>query len=248
MRDVLGEGHRVQLGVPARRLGAVVEQRDVRARAHRLGEHRPDDERDADRLPGPLDLGGGVGVAERVDVGGVLGPDDEAEVVGGPLGEAARSRATWLSRTARRSALKSRPALRHVALDEADRDLAPVGGQGDERARPTAPRSATHARRRGPAPERRASPRPRASRPVPTTATARVTPGAPSQRASGSERAVGLAEREPGPREPAVRGRPARPLLRDPAERDEREGEHRVRPSARAAVPANPTTAHISAT
>ena len=62
---------------------------------------------------GPFDLGGGVGVAQRVDVRGVLRPDHEVRAWPAcPRRRRRRAAAvsfTWLSSTARRWALKSRP-------------------------------------------------------------------------------------------------------------------------------------------
>jgi hypothetical protein len=79
-----------------------------------LAEDGADERGDADRRHGVVDDLVGVGVAEGVDVAGVLRPDDDVRA------REARPAATrfarsivalaWLSRTARRSALNSSPA------------------------------------------------------------------------------------------------------------------------------------------
>ena len=77
-RDVLRERHRVLLDVA---LGAALAGLGRAARrwrcARRPLEHGADDERRADGRGASSITTAGVGVAQRVDVGGVLGPDHE---------------------------------------------------------------------------------------------------------------------------------------------------------------------------
>ena len=88
---------------------------------------------------------GRVGVAQRVDVAGVLRPDHQVRLRRRRLLRRASASAwvprAWLSSTARRSALNSRPGSRHVALHRGHLDR-PAGLGGRARHPPSASRPA----------------------------------------------------------------------------------------------------------
>ena len=122
------------------------------------------------------DRGGRIGIArvvadQRVDVARVLRPDHQVRLRSPcrrrPAAASASVARTWLSSTARRCALNSRPEPRHVALDDRDVERSCRSGVLVGTAKPTtktatAPASASSRPRAGP-PARRSS-RPAAER------------------------------------------------------------------------------------
>lgn len=100
-----------------------IEQRDIAVVVHGLGQHRADDERHVDRVDGALDLGGSVRVMEGVDVGGVLRPDDEAEVLPAVLGAPAPRMSPFPDVVVEDGSplgVEVQPRLGHIALDQPD--------------------------------------------------------------------------------------------------------------------------------
>ena len=144
----------------------------------------------------------GVGVGERVDVGGVLRPDHQVAAwrPGRPRRPrpACRVASTWLSRTARRWPRKSRPSRGTLPCTSGHRDACrPAWSASAPRSRRTARRdrqrqAAGQHRHRAPAgldgaqpPQPRARRRPAARRTAPR---AKVTSGAPAERGQRGER------------------------------------------------------------
>ena len=86
----------------------------VLRRGLRADDDGADHDRHSDVARGDIDLRSGVGIGQRVDIGGVLRPDHELGLGALPARTSSASFSvwrTWLSRTARRWLLKSSPSL-----------------------------------------------------------------------------------------------------------------------------------------
>ena len=158
-------------------------------------QDRAQHDRHPDGARGPVDRRGGVGVAQRVDVGGVLRPQHHVRArAASPAATSAASCSvtrTWLSSTARRCALKSRPsrgtlpctaAIVTVRTGEPSRRAAAARPAGPPRARRA---RAARARRR-PAPPDGPGAAPASPSASPASTVANDSSGAPPTAATGS--------------------------------------------------------------
>ena len=213
------------------------DDRGVRQEPGRPLQHGADQGGHADGVHRVVDDLAGVGLLVRVEVGGVLRPDDDVRPRRRPRGDPAASSAVtraWLSRTARRSALKSRPASGTSPWIPATRVGVPPVGQRDEQSG----RRHDHGEPGGHAADRAGRRLAgRGGRAHGAAAQQDQHGGAQGGTAPGDreghqrraaeegqpdERRVGLGEREPSPREAAERRPVAQRLLRRPEP-----GEHR---------------------
>ncbi len=109
-------------------------------------QDRADQDRDADRAHGVADLVVGGLIRERVDVGGVLGPHDQAGLGDRPgldLGRELHRLVDMVVEHLPRAILEVEPDVGHVALDQGHRRRAAVA-IGGRRERPGQQRSQRH--------------------------------------------------------------------------------------------------------
>ena len=208
-----------------------------------VAQHRADQDRHADRAGGPVDLGGGVGVAQRVDV--ARSSPARSPGPAGRLRPAATSAAscsvtrTWLSSTARRWALKSRPRRGTLpctaAIVDGARRAAPGRGGTSAASGPATQRrapagAARHAAQRAPRRAARGAASRRTSSPSasPASTVTNDSSGSPPIAASGSSGPSGWPKPTRPHGSPPNGTRAAQRLARDP---------HRGRPHRRRGQP-----------